>query len=671
MNQPLRPRAILLGVLLGLGICLATPWHNILHQGTLLGGGHFPLAPFLLLLVLAVLAAGVNRLLGPGRLLTGRELLAAWMLMVVTSGLAYTGLARAFLQTLTTPLVGATPGNRWAQLIQPLLPEGLYPHDARAVELLYNGLPRDAGQATPSWLEVLRQIPWDAWVGPLAGWLVFILASYGLMLCLAGLFSRQWIENERLDTPLLRLPMALADSLDKNGERGGLRGLLTDPFLLLGLAVPVALHTINGLSFYYPQIPAIPTLLLAKPYVPATGLFAGFGKLRLHFYPALIGFAFLTSRQISLSFWSFHLLGALLVGALGLVGLSAPASGLGVTFGPTLALPEETQSIGATLVFFLFLLWLARRHLWLVLRAAVGRAGAEAAPSASEWLPMAACFWGAVACGAVLWGWLIHFGMAPLPAALTLGAFVASTVVAARVICQGGIAYFTQAAAPLDGLLAAFGSPFFGPLGHTGGLLLAAAAQKILYLDLRESLFPSLIHATKVTEDARPKRLFLAGLVAALLLGVVVSLGAMLVLGYGHGLRSLNLEWETRTTAGVYENVQRLLEAPAGPNRVVLAYAGLGAVVMLGLIFCYHRFFWWPVHPIGYLTAYSSSMRVLWFSFFIGWAANELVLRYGGMGLYRRVRLLFLGLIIGDMLMGGIWAVVGHFAGSSYMVLPD
>jgi hypothetical protein len=64
-------------------------------------------------------------------------------------------------------------------------------------------------------------------------------------------------------------------------------------------------------------------------------------------------------------------------------------------------------------------------------------------------------------------------------------------------------------------------------------------------------------------------------------------------------------------------------------------------------------------------------MRILWFSFFVGWLCNALCMRYGGVVLFKRLRLFFVGLILGDFLMGGIWAVVGLFAGASYLVLPD
>jgi len=38
--------------------------------------------------------------------------------------------------------------------------------------------------------------------------------------------------------------------------------------------------------------------------------------------------------------------------------------------------------------------------------------------------------------------------------------------------------------------------------------------------------------------------------------------------------------------------------------------------------------------------------------------------------LFKRLRLFFVGLIIGDFLMGGTWAIIGFFNYASYQVLP-
>jgi len=152
---------------------------------------------------------------------------------------------------------------------------------------------------------------------------------------------------------------------------------------------------------------------------------------------------------------------------------------------------------------------------------------------------------------------------------------------------------------------------------------------------------------------------------------VGVSFLAMLAICYKYGVRELGLDWATRTTLAVYDNVYSLVETPVRPGRWVLIFAAVGAVVMLILAICYHRIYWWPLHPIGYLTAYSSAMWILWFSFFVGWLANALCMRYGGVALFKRLRYFFIGLIIGDFMMGGIWAVVGLFSFASYQVLPS
>ncbi len=56
-------------------------------------------------------------------------------------------------------------------------------------------------------------------------------------------------------------------------DEGDLSDFLGYRFLLAGLAVPLCLHLLNGLNFYFPAVPQIPTLILAGPYFPGTGIF--------------------------------------------------------------------------------------------------------------------------------------------------------------------------------------------------------------------------------------------------------------------------------------------------------------------------------------------------------------------------------------------------------------
>ncbi len=497
-TQGIRLRAPLTGLLLAAGICALTPYNNIYLRATPLGGGHFPLAPFFIFLLLAICITALARIFRSSLILTGPELLIVWIEMVVGSGIAYTGFARTFLINLTTPVHFATQGNRWEEVLHPLIPPALTPSNPEAVELLYNGLPGGRGLG---WFEVIAEIPWGAWLSPLLLWSFFVCISYLVMLFLINIISRQWIHNERMNFPLLKVPQMISKAMNDSETAA----FFLNRFLLAGLSIPIFLHLVNGLNLYFPSIPAIPTLFLAGPYFSDTGLLAGFQKLKIYIYPSFIGFAFLTSRQISFSFWFFFLAGCLLYGLLNVMGYTIPSSELGVTFGPTLARPEEMQMIGAYGVFFLFLVWLARLHLLDVCRQSLFLS--KPSPIRSEWFDVRISFWGAGIGFALIIGWYIRLGMAPLTATMVVGAFFMIMIVATRIICQGGLAYFTLTAAPTDGMIALFGTKLFA--GASG--LLAGMSQKVLFVDLRESLLPSLLHARQLHQGKILPCCFLAG----------------------------------------------------------------------------------------------------------------------------------------------------------------
>jgi hypothetical protein len=654
---PVRLRAVVIGLILVAVMCALTPYNNVLRQATPLGGGHFPLAPFVALLALTVLVTLLGKIISGRPVLSGKELLLAWAMMALGSGIAYTGLVRTFLINLTAPYHFATVANRWEEVLHPLIPTKLYPQSREAVQLLYDGL---AGGRDMGWTEVLQQVPWAAWLPPILAWGGFILLCYFVIVCIVNLFGRQWIQRERMNFPLLQVPLTLSEAVDNRS----LGELLRNRYMLMGILIPVSLHLLNGIHFYVPTVPQIPTLILTGTYFPKYGLFSAFYKLKIYLIPAFIGFAFLAARQVSFSFWVFFLLGGLFIGLMGVLGYNIPSAALGITFGHGLTRPEETQMIGAYGVFFLFILWLARYHLLDILRQAFR--GADSGEGEADLFSIPVAFWGFIlgSLGIILW--CAYFGMPFWAGVLTMGAFFFITIVVSRIICQGGVAYFTMTVAPIDGLLGIFGPKFYGSIG----LIIAAAVQKVLFLDFREALMPTVFHTQRVSRNANARRLVLWGIVLALLVAVVVSFLAMLALCYKYGIRELQFDWASRTTTAVYESVATLVETPVRPGRWVLIFSFWGALVMLGLVTCYHRYYWWPIHPIGYLTAYSTSMRILWFSFLVGWVCNSLCMRYGGVVLFKRVRLFFIGLIIGDFCMGGAWALFGLFADASYQVLP-
>jgi hypothetical protein len=89
-----------------------------------------------------------------------------------------------------------------------------------------------------------------------------------------------------------------------------------------------------------------------------------------------------------------------------------------------------------------------------------------------------------------------------------------------------------------------------------------------------------------------------------------------------------------------------------GPTFLVV-----GAAVTVLLTFLRTTLAWFPLHPLGYALASSWTMIVFWFSALVSWAIKALVLRYGGMRLYRQARPFFLGLILGEFTMALFWTL--------------
>ena len=654
-HNRIRLRAFIWGLLLSILICAFTPFNNVFRHATPLGGGYFPLAPFYFLFLLTVFTILIKKTFHRYQLFTGTELIFVWGNMILSSGIAYTGFARTFFINLTAPFYFSSVENRWGSILQPLLPDNLFPQDNQAISLIYDGIENGRDM---SFFDLASHIPWSAWIAPFISWAIFIIICYFLILCLLSIVSTQAMKNERMNFPLLTVPKMIQDVIDQGKEKR----FFTNPYLLLGISLPFMLHLLNGLNFYFPSFPHINTVILAGPYFPKQGLLTGFAKLKLYIYPAFIGFAFLASKQVSFSFWFFYVLGAFFTGFLVNIGLNFPASELGTTFGPTLSRPEETQMVGAFIVFAIFLVWLARSHFKKIAINAFKFNSTQ-----NDHIADKISFWGTGIGIIALSGWFYYHHVPFFQNLLLIAFFLVFTMVATRVVCQGGVTYFTLTAAPLDAVNTILGFKLFSQIA----LLLGGISQKVLFVDLRESVAPSILHSLKITRFIKNKQAIICAIFFAMVICLAVSAVAMIMLCYKYGIRELQLDWATRTTVSMYNNLVPMLQGTVEQGKSIKYFALTGAVIMGLLSFAYHRFYWWPLHPIGYLMTYSSAMRILWFSFFVGWLVNSLCIRYGGIELFKKMRFFFVGLIMGDFLMGGTWAIVGFFTEYGYQVLPN
>jgi hypothetical protein len=84
-----------------------------------------------------------------------------------------------------------------------------------------------------------------------------------------------------------------------------------------------------------------------------------------------------------------------------------------------------------------------------------------------------------------------------------------------------------------------------------------------------------------------------------------------------------------------------------------------GALVAVGLMWLRGQFYGFPLHPIGFAISGSWAMNLVWFPLALAWGIKLAIIRYGGLPLYRRLLPFFLGLILGEAVVGMGWSLVG------------
>ena len=113
--------------------------------------------------------------------------------------------------------------------------------------------------------------------------------------------------------------------------------------------------------------------------------------------------------------------------------------------------------------------------------------------------------------------------------------------------------------------------------------------------------------------------------------------------------------WQVRGDGGrIFEYLTNA--SPPDVNGIVTIIVGTVFAIFLGAMRL--RFWWWPFHPIGYIAANCWGMQWYYMPFFLGWAFKSLVIRYGGLRLYRATVPFAIGLIVGDLVNQGIWSIV-------------
>jgi hypothetical protein len=647
----LTPRALALGVGLVAVICLIVAYGELVVsrggsiEAILLGASHMPPAALGTQLPILLINA-LLRKLAPRWGLNPAELVIVYVMMIIAALLSSFGLATQLLPNLagTNYFAGDTG---WVTLFYGHLRKWMVPYDPAGgaaqpvTKQFYEGLQPGQG------------VPWGAWLTPLAAWTLLAFMFFGLMVCLASLLRRQWVDGEKLPFPLVQLPLDLTDERTAGP-------LIRRVAFWLGFAVPVVFHSINGLSNLFPSVPHI------KSYLILTQYFRDRPWSDMTYTPANVAFSvtglsFLLPLDVSFSFWFFLWFSRLQEVIASLYGARLDRMPV---YGGT-AFFIGYQSVGAAVAIALSMLWLARPHLRLAWARATGRS--RELDDRNELVGYRAAFIGMLICflGICAWCWLA--GMNVLIAAALVGSFFLFTVLMlSRAVAEIGLLMLQPVFRPID--VMAIGVP-----------RAALGAQNLTTLSLLDGIFfrdprillPAMMDGLRMTDRVNLRR---RSLLPAIVVAIVVAVGLayfiQLNLIYHRGGITLNRWFLMSNPRHYFNQSEAILRAPPQLDLRAPIHFTAGLTFTFFLYAMRARFPWWPFHPLGFALGASWPAIVYWFALFVGWLAKWIILRFGGMKGYQMARPFFLGLILGEFTAAIIWVAVSAITHAPAPFIP-
>lgn len=576
-------------------------------------------------LFFGVLLNTLLRRLRPQLALNRAQLLVIYQMLVMLCLVSGHNPMDFILGVLAHPFWFATFENEYATLFHRYIPPWFTIQDKSVLTGFFEG---------NSTLYTARHL--SAWIGPILLWSFVTFVLFFILMCFNSIQRLQWSERERLSYPIAQLPIEMTTA-----------NFFSRRLLWLGVSICAVLELLNGLHFLYPSVPGVPLkipdfgakLFTTKPW-------NAIGWLPLFFYPWVIGLTFFVPLELSFSVWFFFLFTKFQL-ILGNIGGWKSLPGFPY---------YNQQGIGAWLTLGILVLWASRKHLKTVFTIALKPSGDRPALFKNEPFQYRTALFGILTGIAIL---VFIFDQAGMSVGILL-AF----------LCL----YFLMSIA-ITYARAAVGVPYHEVIWTHPQLMLVSvlgvrrigAANltllSFLYPYVRDNVshpMPSQLEGFKIAARAplSQKKMAIA-MIIALLVATPVSFWAYLHLIYQHGA----VQTEGYIIGIGIETFERLLlpwlQQPHAPDSTGLSFTAFASLFTLGLMFLRRQFIWWPFHPAGYALGLSAGMVWVWSAVCVGWIIKAVLLKFGGLRIYRKAGPFFVGLVLGDYLTGTFWSLVG------------
>lgn len=576
-----------------------------------------------------VLLSLLNRFLAqtfPRWKLSPGELITFYVMMNLSSAIAGHDMLEVLTPTLAHGTQFATEANRWQETLLPVFPDWLIVKDKEVTQAFYSG-------ATS--LYVPRY--WQAWLTPVLMWSLFITALTGGMLMINLLLRKQWTQSERLSYPLIQLPMEIVS------ERNP---LFKQRLFWMGVGLAASIDCWNGLRLFIPALPEISVKAVDYNQGRFTSPWNAIGWLPIGFFPFAIGLGYLLPLDLLFSCWFFFWFWKMQAVVSEWMGWSAI---------PRFPYVNE-QAFGGYMAIALLTL-LSGRAMWArVWQSIKTLQGDEEEPLRYRTVALIL-----LVCLLFLGGFCYAAGMTTWVIAVFFLIYFALSLAITRMRAElGPPAHDLHFSGP-DHLIPNIATP--------GKLAKEDLAMMTCFFGFNRAYrahpMPFQLEGLKMAERGRfTSSGFVWAIWLACGLGAIVGFWANLHLMYQVGAASSVAPPVVPQIFGgeAWNRMDGWVKNPTTGD-VKPAAIGFGFAFAMALGLLRQKLLGFPFHPVGYAVSSSWSLSVLWMPLLVAWLIKAPILRFGGLALYRRMMPFFLGLIVGECVVGGAWSLVGLFFG--------
>lgn len=650
-SRPVSTRAVVIGLMLSVIVGVGGQYIADKFSAPNFAYTHLPLCLLLPFIVLVLTPNVALKSRGSRHALTPSEMLLIFSMGLIASIVPDWAMNWYLLSAITTPNYFASPENQWVMKFFDYLP-GWLVLEREVAQGFFEGIPPN------------QPIPWMGWVIPMFWWFSLVGAMLFVGACLVVMLRKQWIEYERLRFPLGEISLHLigaADDTDPTGNHSAWPPFYRTRFFHVGLFLSLSITIYNCTTYgsgwaHFPIMGSDIFNISFGPAFPAL-------PIRLNIFN--LCFAFFINAEILFSLWFFQLFGIIQAGFLNRIGMTSTSLVPGGLV--------SIEFIGGMIFYVLWGLWMARRHLREVVLHAFGRP--TTLDDREEMFSYRIAVFGLIFGFLYIIFWLNRAGVS-IPVTLLFLFFLYVFYLAmARVLAEAGLVMLDLPINAHQFTVSMIGSANLSIPSITGMTLTNAFARNWRTFTMIATAHAAWFHGhikragrrarggdAEGAEDNKngmheigdKRQPFFFWICMAFVVSACSTLFYLIHAGYTHGEQSLRGGAIGSLGTGFYNMAISWIDNATRITELEVIFLGLGGFLTFFMIIARYLFYWWPLHPIGFVVAASAPIRSAFLPFLLAWLIQMILLRTGGVKLYRQVQPLFLGMLVGYVLGAGI-----------------